>query len=68
MVNKGQYKKTGVAPQDRHSALQKLGDIRGTSLRSVIASRHLLSEDWGEGVGWQEEKCLLDLPSKLREA
>lgn len=68
MVNKGQYKKTGVAPQDCHSALYKLGDIRGTSLRSVIASRGLLSEDWGEGMGWQQEKCRLDLPSKLWEA
>lgn len=66
MVNKGQYKKTMVAPPDCHNAMYKLGDIRGTSLRSAVASCCLLSKDWGEGME-RQEKWLLDVPSKLWE-
>lgn len=67
MVSKGQCKKTMVAPQDCHKVVYKLGDIRGTSLRSPIASCCLLSKDWGEGMKRQEEKWLSDLPYKLWE-
>lgn len=67
MVNKGQHKKTMVAPQDCHEAMYKLGDIRDASLRSVVASCSLISKDWGEGMERQQEKGLLDLRYKLWE-